>query len=311
MYIEKFYTTSLGRHLIAAKRNLSMFLHGKKKPVDMDLYVGDLLWSYNGQPTISQYYLAARYLDAKLVKDGIYDYSYCEEISKAYRGTANSKEKTIEYMKKFRDFLDELETNGFNPTLGRFSIANDSSGLFFDDGTHRLAGLLLNKVKYIPVRIEDRNTKYDLNGRDILKNSSINENTLKKIEDALGEIRSFFTYDLFGLILKDSENKVYDTLSKYGTLTTLSLSDSSVNEKIRANEVPNEILAIYHKYKDIPYVVFQYSPFENALYLKKNKIHSKTMDSINDEIPLKNSGIIVPSLTESIETKGYLSRLIK
>lgn len=303
------YTTSFGRFILSSKREISRILHGKKKPVDLDLYIGDLLWLHEGQPTISQYYIAARYLDAKLVMEDKYDFSYCEELSKAYRGTANSNAKTIFYMKKFRVFLDKLNKNGFNPTLGRFSIAGDPRGIFFDDGTHRLAGLLLNNLKYIPVRIEDRSAKYDLNGREILEHSSIDKNVFKEIEDALTEIRGFFSYDLFALIRKDADNTAYDILSKYGTLTPLSLSDSSVNEKIRTNEIPDEILAIYHKYNNMSCELFQYIPSQNSLYLKKKDINSRTIDTINSEILRKDFGVIIPSSTESKETKCFLSKL--
>lgn len=302
------YTTSFGRKILKTKRNLSLLLHGKKKNVDMDLYVGDLLWSYNGQPTISQYYLAARYLDAKLVKEGIFDKSYCEELSRAYRGTVNSKEKTIDTMKKFKVFLDNLEKEGFNPTLGRFSIANDPNGLFFDDGTHRLAGLLLNKVKYIPVRIEDRRTKYDLNGRDILSNSPIDKDVFRKIEEALKEIKNSYRFDLFVLIKETSSQNIYTFLRAFGELKPLTLINPSVNKKVRKNEIPTELLGIIQDYKDSPHKAFRYSITENHIFFKKDKLLSLTIDEcIINQINNKKWGIIIPSLTESIKVEMYLS----
>lgn len=302
------YTTSFGRTILSAKREISRILHGKKKPADMDLYIGDLLWQYNGQPTISQYYLAARYLDAKLANEGIYDYSYCEELSKAYRGTANSKEKTIEYMKKFRDFLDVLETNGFNPTLGRFSVANDTRGLFFDDGTHRLAGLLLNKVKYIPVRIEDRSTKYDLNGKELLESSSIDKEVLAKLNSAIDEVREFYSFELFVLIQKEAINIVSEELSKYGTLEPIALSNKSVNEKVRSDETSPDVWNIYYKYKDIPCSTYHFS-LDNGLFYKNKMLYSKVINEICSRIPLKNWGVIIPSISKSIEVENTLSRL--
>lgn len=309
MDAKQLYTTSIGRQIISIQKNLSLFLHGRKKTIETDLYIGDLLLPYEGQPTISQYYIAARYLDAKLVKKGIFNTSYCEELSKAYRGTANSKEKTVETMKKFKTFLDSLEKDGFNPKLGRFSIASDPNGLFFDDGTHRLAGLLLNNFKYIPVRIEERKTKYDLNGRELLENSSIDKGILKEIQAALEEIRSQFAYDLFVMIRKDQSETISGILSKYGILTSISLSNPSVNEKVRENELSPEIWGIYYKYKDIPCSIFRYSICNNSLYLNKRQINSKGIDKINREIPFKDWGIITHSVTKSIETQMCLSRL--
>ena len=301
------------RRLVKIKRRISGILSGRKKSLRMNLYLGDLFNTFEGQPTLSQYYIVARIIEADLVRREIYDKSYGEFIARAARGMENSKEKTIHTMKMYRGFLEHLDEVGFNPDLGCLSVASSADGIFADDGTHRLGWLYWAGIKYVSVSLDDRAPKYPLKGREELKKGGIDETVLSELDRAFEEIRKGLHGELL-VILRDSvAGEIPALLSGKGQLEKITLSNSSVNEKVRENEIPEEIWRLYYDYKDCPCHIYTLKLPENRLWLRDGKLHSVAVEEITKEIDrltgTKSWGYIANSVTESLGLRECLSRL--